>query len=133
MDYGPALPPRPRSDLQNASDQSSNASKEPSKKVSDRPIKHSHSLKRHEGEPRSASDQYYVESDEPQMSPTKPKNMLTRVDKRPGAGMCHLLQRRISPLQPDTGLQNPLWLSPLGLSLTKTSLNMIQTPLIIVK
>ena len=73
VDYGPALPPRLGSDLQNASDQSSNASKEPSKKVSDSPIKHSHYHKRHEGEPRSASDQYYVESDEPQMSPTKPK------------------------------------------------------------
>ena len=42
-------------------------------------------------------------------------------------------QRRISPLQPDIGLQSPLGFSPLGLSLTKTNLNMIQTPLIIGK
>ena len=54
--------------------------------------------------------------------------MLTRVDIRSGPDTCHLPQRRISPLQPDTGLQ-----SPLGLSLTKTNLSMIQTPLIIGK
>ena len=42
------------------------------------------------------------ESDQPQMSSTKPKNMLTRVN---------------------TGL-----LSPLGLTLIKANLNMIQTP-----
>ena len=71
MDYGPALPPRLGSDLQNVSDQSSNVSEEPSKKVLDRPKKHSH--KRHEVEPWSASDQYYEESDEAQMSSTKPK------------------------------------------------------------
>ena len=57
-----------------------------------------------------------------------PKNMLIRVDIRSGPDMCHLPQRRISPLQPDTGLQSPLGLSPLGLSLTKTNLNMILTP-----
>ena len=62
-----------------------------------------------------------------------PKNMLTRVDIRSFPDTCHLPQRRISPLQPDTGLQSPLRLSPLGLSLTKTNLNMIQTPLIIGK
>ena len=56
------------------------------------------------------------------------KNMLTRVDIRSGPDTCHLPQRRISPLQPDTGLQRFL-----GLSLTKTTLNMIQTPLIIGK
>ena len=61
------------------------------------------------------------------------KNMLIRVDIRSGPDMCHLPQRRTSPLQPDTGLQSPLGLSPLGLSLTKTNLNMIQTPLIIGK
>ena len=71
VDYGPALPPRLGSDLQNASDQSSNAFEEPSKKVSDRPKKLSH--KRHEVEPRSASGQYYEESDEPRMSSTKPQ------------------------------------------------------------
>ena len=43
VDYGPALPPRLGSDPHNAMDQNSNASKEPSKKVSDKPKKHSHS------------------------------------------------------------------------------------------
>ena len=52
-----------------------------------------------------------------------PKNMLIRVGIWSGPGMCHLSQRSIRPLPPDTGLQ-----SPLGLSLTKTNLNMIQTP-----
>ena len=41
VDYGPALPPRLGSDLHNASDQNSNVCEEPSKKVSDRPKKHS--------------------------------------------------------------------------------------------
>ena len=131
MDYGPALPPRLGSDHHNASDQNSNASEEPSKKVLDRPKKHSHSHSRHEVEPRSASDQYNDESDEPRISSSKPqKNMLIRVDIRSGPDTCHLPQKRISPLQPDTGLQSPLGLSPLGLSLTKTNLNMIQTPLL---
>ena len=71
MDYGPSLPPRLGSD--HVSDQNSNASEEPSKKVSDRPKKHSHSHSRHEVEPRSASDQYNDESDDPRMSSTKPK------------------------------------------------------------
>ena len=56
------------------------------------------------------------------------KIMLIRVNIRLGPDLCHLPQRNISPLQPDTGLQ-----SPLGLSLTKTNLNMIQSPLIIWK
>ena len=56
------------------------------------------------------------------------KNMLIRVDIKPGPDMCRLPQRSICPLHPDTGLQCPLGLSPLGLSLTKTNLNMIQTP-----
>ena len=73
VDYGPALPPRLASDHQNASDQSSNTSEEPLKKVSDRPKKLSHSHKTHEVDPRSASDQCYEESDEPRMSSTKPK------------------------------------------------------------
>ena len=37
VDYGPALPPHLGSDLHNVSDQNSNASEEPFKKVSDRP------------------------------------------------------------------------------------------------
>ena len=39
----------------------------------DRPKKHSHSHSRHEVEPRSASDQYYDESDEPRISSAKPQ------------------------------------------------------------
>ena len=73
VDYGPALPPRLGSDLHYASDQNSNASEDPSKKVSDRPKKHSHSHKRHEVELRSALDEYYDESDEPRISSSKPK------------------------------------------------------------
>ena len=44
------------------------------------------------------------------------KNMLTKVNIRSGPDTCLHLQRRISPLYPDTGLQSPLGLSPLGLS-----------------
>ena len=73
VDYGPALPPRLGSDPHNASDQNSNASQEPSKKVSDKPKKLSHSHSRHEVEPRSASDQYNDGSDEPQIPSTKPE------------------------------------------------------------
>ena len=73
VDYGPVLPPRLGSDLHNASDQNSDPSEEPSKKVSDRPKKHYHSHKRHDVEPRSTSDQYYDESDEPRISSSKPK------------------------------------------------------------
>ena len=70
MDYGPALSTLLGSDFHNASDQNSNASKESSKKVSDRP---KNTYSRHEVEPRSASDQYNDKSDEPQMSSAKPK------------------------------------------------------------
>ena len=73
VDYGPALPPRLGSDLHDALNQNSNASEEPSKKASDRSKKHSHSHKRHEIDPRSASDQYYDESNEPQISTSEPK------------------------------------------------------------
>ena len=73
VDYGPALPPRLSSDLHYASDQNSNASEEPPKKDSVRPKKHFHSHKRHEVDPRPASDQYYDESDEPQIPSSKPK------------------------------------------------------------
>ena len=68
-----ALPPRLGADHDDSLDQHSSPSKEPSKKASDRPKKHSHSHKRHDVEPRSASDQYYDESDEPRMSSAKPK------------------------------------------------------------
>ena len=73
VDYGPALPPRLGADHHYASDQHSGLSEAPCKKVSDRPKKHSHSHKRHDIEPRSASDQYNDESDEPQISSSKSK------------------------------------------------------------
>ena len=83
VDYGPALPPRLGTGHHDASDQHCSPSEEPSKKASDRPKKHSHSHKRHDVDPRSTSDQYYDESDEPRMSSSKsPKNMLTRVNIR---------------------------------------------------
>ena len=67
VDYGPALPPRLGADHHNALDQHSSLSK----KASDRPKKNSHSHKRHDIEPRSASDQYTDESDEPRISSSK--------------------------------------------------------------
>ena len=73
VDYGPALPPGLGSDHQNVSDQNSNASEEPSKKVLDRSKRHSHSHRKHDVDPRSASDQYSDESDQPRMSSTRPQ------------------------------------------------------------
>ena len=83
VDYGPALPPRLGSDHHNASDQNCNASQEPSKKVSDKPKKHSHSHSRHEVEPRSASDQYNDESDNPRIPSTKPKKHADKSRHKP--------------------------------------------------
>ena len=60
VDYGPSLPP-------------SSASEEPSKKASGRLKKHSHAYRKHYVEPRSASDQYTDESDQPRMSSSKSK------------------------------------------------------------
>ena len=71
VDYGPTLPPCLGAGHHNASDQLSSRSEEPSKKASDRSKKHSHSHKRHDVEPRSTSDQYYDESDEPRRSSSK--------------------------------------------------------------
>ena len=73
VDYGPSLPSRLGADHHNASDQHSGLSEEPFKKASDRPKMHSHPHKRHDIEPRSASDQYTDESDEPRISSSKPK------------------------------------------------------------
>ena len=69
--YGPALPPHLSADQHLASDQPFSTSEEPSKKASDRPKKHSH--RKHDVDPRSASDQYNDESDEPWMSSLKPQ------------------------------------------------------------
>ena len=97
VDYNPALPPHLRADYQLALDQPSSPTEEPSKKASVIPKTHSHS--RHEVEPRSASDQFNDESDEPWIASSKSKkNMLTRVSIRFSPDMCHLPQRRISPL-----------------------------------
>ena len=59
VDYGAALPPGLGSDHQNVSDQNSNAFEEPSKKVSDRSKRHSHTHRKHDIDPRSASDVIY--------------------------------------------------------------------------
>ena len=116
MDYGPALPQRLGSDLHYSLDQNSNASKEPSKKASDRAKKTltlTKGMRLNQGLPQINT----------MMNPMNlachllnPKNMLTRLDIRSGPDMCHLPQRTTSPLQPDTGLQSPLGPSPLGLS-----------------
>ena len=63
VDYGPALPPALGSD----------ASEVPSKKASDVHKRHSHPHRKHDVSPRSASDQYSDESDQPRMSSTKPQ------------------------------------------------------------
>ena len=128
VDYDPALPPGPGSDHQNFSDQNSNASEVPSKGAR-MDIKHTLTL----------IGSMMLVQDLPRtntlMNPTNlgchlpnPKNMLTRVDINLGCDMFHLPQRKISPLWLNTGL-----LSPLGITLIKTNLNMIQTPLIIGK
>ena len=73
MDFGPALPSGLGSDHQNVSDQNSNESEEPSKKVSDRSKRHSHTHWKHDVGSRSASDQYSDESDQPRMSSSRSK------------------------------------------------------------
>ena len=52
------------------------------------------------------------------------RNTLTRASINLGPDMCHL-QRKITPLLPDTGLLSPLGLSPQAQLLIKTSHNMI--------
>ena len=67
MNYGPFLPPRLVADHSkhdnNASDELSGLSDEPTKVASARPKKHSHSHKKHVIEPRSAWDQHSDLSD----------------------------------------------------------------------
>ena len=130
VDYGPSLPPRLSADHDNASDQHSSLSNESTKVASARPEKHCHFRKKHDIEPRFASDQYSGQSDEPRVASSRPKKHADRIKHkvRSRYHMCLHLQRRISPLHPDTGLQ-----SPLGLILIKTNLNTIQTHLIIGK
>ena len=81
MDYGSSLRPRLGADQSlhdNASDQHSSLSNEPTKVASARPKKHSHSHKKHDTEPRSASDQYSGQSDEPRVASSRPKKYADR-------------------------------------------------------
>ena len=76
MDYGPSLPSRlgdDQSQHDNALDQHSGLFDEPTRVASARPKKHSHSHKKHDIEPRSASDQYSGQSDEPRVASSRPK------------------------------------------------------------
>ena len=73
VDYGPALPPHLGADHHMTSDQPSSPAEEPSKKASGRPKTHSHSHTKHDVDPRSASDQYNDDSDEPWISSSKSK------------------------------------------------------------
>ena len=98
MDYGPALPPRLGPDPHDTLDQNVSASELPSKKVSDKPKKHCHSRSRHEIESRSASDQSNEESMNLGSHLLNLKNTRIRVNTNQGPDMCHLPQRRISPL-----------------------------------
>ena len=78
VDYGPALPPRLGADHphDNASDQLSSLSYAPSKVALARTRKHSH--KKHDTEPRSASDQYSGQSEEPRVASSRPKKHADR-------------------------------------------------------
>ena len=78
VDYGPALPPHLGTDHHNASDQLSSPSEEPPKKASDRP---KNTLTLTKGM-MLTSDQYNDESNEPRISSSRSKNMLTRVNIR---------------------------------------------------
>ena len=80
VDYGPALPPCLGADQphENALDQPSSLSDEPTKVASALPKKHSHSHKKHDTEPRSASDQYSGQSDEPWVASSRPKKHADR-------------------------------------------------------
>ena len=131
MDYGPALPPRLVLDQHDTSDQY--VAELPLTKVSDKPKKQSHSHRRHEIESRSASDQSNEESNEPRIPSTKPKKHSDKskhksrsryVSSSSGEDQSPVAKHRSS---------KPSGLSPQGLFLIKTSLNMIQTPLIIGK
>ena len=85
VDYGPSLPPRlgaDQSQHDNASDQHSGLSDEPTKVASARPKKHSHSHKKHDIEPRSASDQYSGQSDEPRVASSRHKKHADRSKRK---------------------------------------------------
>ena len=73
VDYGPALPPHLGADHHMTLDQPSSPAEEPFKKDLVRPKTHSHSHRKHDVDPRSASDQYNDDSNEPQVSSSKSK------------------------------------------------------------
>ena len=98
VDYGPALPPRLGTDPHNTSDQNVSASEEPSKKVSDRPKNTAIlavDMKLNPGLPRINSMRNLMNLGSHLLNL---KNTLIRVNIKPGPDMCHLPQRRISPL-----------------------------------
>ena len=78
VDYGPSLPRLGADQSQHASDQYSGLSNEPTKVASARPKKHSHSHKKHDTEPRSATDQYLGQLDEPLVASSRPKKHADR-------------------------------------------------------
>ena len=73
VDYGPTLPPQLGADHHMTSDQLYSPTEEPSKKASVRPKKHFQPHRKHDVDPRSASDQYNDESDKPQIASSKSK------------------------------------------------------------
>ena len=109
MDYGPALPPRlgtnPSRHVNDASDQPLDTAEEPSRLPLTKVKKPSHSHKQHVIDPSSATDQYSDQTEDPRPASNRPKSMLTKlkVNTNPDSDISHLLQRRISPLYPDTG------------------------------
>ena len=133
VDYGPALPPRLVLDQHDPSDQYVASSELPPKEVSYAPKKQSHSRSRQEIDPGLPRTNHMRNPMNLGSLLLNLKSTLIRVNTNQGPDMCHLLQGRISPLQPDTGLLSPLGLSPQGLFLIKTFHNMIHTPLIIGK
>ena len=81
VDYGPSLPQclgADQSQLDNASDQLSGLSDEPTRVASARPKKHSHSHKKHDLEPRLALDHHSGQSDEPRVASSRPKKHADR-------------------------------------------------------
>ena len=81
VDYGPSLPlclGADQSQHDNTSDQHSGLCDEPTRVALARSKKHSHSHKKHEIEPRSASDQCSGQSDEPRLASYRPKKHADR-------------------------------------------------------
>ena len=94
VDYGPALPPCLGSDIHNASDQNSNASEEPSKKVSDRPNNTlTKGMRLNRGLPWINT---MINALNLGFHLLNPKNMLKKVDIRSGLDTCHLPQENQS-------------------------------------